>query len=328
MEKTLVFGKPRVSSVAIVDYNLLHLGSRVCEASSSALIELGKNFKWLSTRKEINLPVLGIKKIGSDSFLIARILDNGDDESNRPHALRIEAIELDVSESDKSKWIFDPTAWSISDNGFVTVVCPDSQGFISHINIKSNKLSNWKLIPDSDWADYSSSVDSVSKNADKDKGNLWNHEEKSYSNKSVILNMILSACLLSLFIFYCLSIHNMNLIMLKSEKEKLVSVGEIRKRDAKIDELGEINKQKDNEYKSHFGFERPEQVKKKIDTLLSENGKLKHEIKSGLPPDAKREVEEATNRMKNANDQLDGAIRLLRKTADDMEWKKSGKSVK
>ena len=116
--------------------------------------------------------------------------------------------------------------------------------------------------------------------------------------------------------------------MLKSEKEKLDSVGEISKRDAKIDELNKINARNDNEYKNHFGFERPEQVKKKIDTLLSENGKLKHEIKSGLPPDAKFEVEEATKGMKNANDQLDGVIRLLRKTADDMEWKKSGKSVK
>lgn len=318
MEKTLVFGKPRGSSVAIVDYNLLHLGSRVCEASRSSLIELGKNFKWKSTRKENNLPVLGIKKIGSDSLLIARILDNGDDESNRPHALRIEAIELDVSELDKYKWVFDPTAWSISEDGSVTIVYPDSQGFISHINIKSNKLFNWKLMPDSDWADYSSSVDLVSKSVDKERHKLWNDEgnPNSKSRMPFVLNVILSACLLPLFIFSCFSIYSISSNMLKSEKDKKQFDKQIGEKNSEIKELVKKIDKDAREFKDKYG------------ALFRENNKLKGDIKKNLPLDAKASIDEANKEKDNANAQVDEAIVILRKTANDMELKKNGKFIK
>lgn len=321
MEKTLVFGKPSGSSVAIVDYNLLHLGSRVCEASRSALMELGKNFKWKSTRKENNLPVLGVKKIGSDSLLIARILDNGDDESNRPHALRIEATELDVSEWDKSKWVFDPTAWSISDNGAVNVVCPDSQGFISHINIKSNKLFKWKIIPDSDWADYSSSIDPVSKNADKENYDLMKYGRNTHQKSKIlfILSLIFNAFLLLLSWYLYFHISS---IVSDFQSKKIAFDGKIKDKDAEIDKLNKGINRDAAEYKRYIGSERPEQFKNKYDALLSENGKLKDDIKRNLPPDAKSSIEEANRERDNANAQVDRVIRLLAHTAEELKSKK------
>jgi len=321
MEKTLVFGKPRGSSVAIVDYNLLHLGSCVCEASRSALIELGKNFKWISTRKQINLPVLGIKKIGPDSLLIARILDDGDDESSRPHALRIEAIELDVSELDKSKWVFDPTAWSISETGSVIIDYPDSQGFISHINLNTNKLFNWKIIPDSDWADYSSSIDPVSKNADKENYDSIKYRKNTNQKSKIpfVLSLIFNAflLLLSLYLYFYISS-----IASDFQSKKIVFDGKIIDKDAEIYKLNKVIDRDAAEYKRYIGSERPEQFKNKYDALLSENGKLKDDIKRNLPPDAKSSIEEANRERDNANAQVGRVIRLLTQTVEELKSNK------
>ncbi|MCY2948754.1 MAG: hypothetical protein NTZ71_11315 [Planctomycetota bacterium] len=251
------------------------------------------------------------------------------DQENRI-GFRIEAIELDVFELDKSKWVFDPAAWSIAEDGFVTIVYPDSQGFISHVNIKSNKLFNWKLMPDSDWADYSSSVDPVSKNADKERHKLWNDEGNSNSKSRMpfVLNVILRACLLPLFIFSCFSIYSMSSNMLKSEKDKKQFDKQIGEKNSRIKELDEKIDNDAREYARYFGFDRPEQFKKKYDALSIENNKLKGDIKKNLPLDAKASIDEANKEKDKANAQVDEAIIILRKTANDMESKRNGKFIK
>ena len=117
-ECTFVFGKRKPFEDGVVrEYEKLHIGENLSREALDLLDSLCRQFCWRGVGGGVWEPVLAVAALSNPSrMVLARILDDGPDNKNRPHLLRIEAFEANLEKEKAKEYLgafLEPRAWSI-----------------------------------------------------------------------------------------------------------------------------------------------------------------------------------------------------------------------
>ncbi len=150
-EYTFVFGKRKPFENGVVrEFEKLHVGANLSRESLDLLNELCKSFRWCGVGPDIWSPVPATVALNNPQrLLVCRILDDGSDNINRPHLVRVEAVEVNLEQSvgmDSVGPYLDPEAWSVEGPEFHAIKIAKTKPAHSDTNWKlSIKVGTWSI---------------------------------------------------------------------------------------------------------------------------------------------------------------------------------------